>query len=318
MMRMGLIGTGNWACAVHGPSVVAHPDAELVGVWGRDAGRTAAAAARLGARPFADLDELFASVDGLTFAVPPDVQPAIAIRAAERHLHLLLEKPIALSVADATRLEQAVADAQVASIVFFTRRFRPETRAWLERAAELGGWYNGRAETDFNLSGRARSDVSPWRRDHGALWDMGPHALALLIPVLGDVTAVMALAGHGDQVHLLLRHGDRRSSSASLSYSSPAVAGNSLYIDGETGRLPAPMAALSTADSIAAHHVALDTLIGWSRQSAPSDPCDVHFGARVVEVLAAARESLATGRRIEIAQPRQRPGAHASSGPESD
>jgi predicted dehydrogenase len=300
-MRIGLIGTGTWARTVHGPSVASHPNAELVGVWGRAAERTAAAAAELDTRPFADLDELFASVDGLTFAVPPDVQPAIAIRAAERRLHLLLEKPIALSVADARRLERAVADAHVASIVFFTRRFRPETRAWFERAAELGGWYGGRAETDFNWLGGGRSGVSPWRSEHGALWDMGPHALAQLIPVLGEVTGVMALAGRGDQVHLLLCHGQGHSSTASLSYSSPAVSGNSLYIDGDSARLPAPMAALSAAESIAAHHVALDTLIELARQSAPAHPCDVHFGARVVDVLAAARESLSSGRLVEIA-----------------
>src|SRR5262245_42355265 len=162
-MRMGLIGTGHWARTVHGPSVASHPSAELVGVWGRDADRTKAAATQLGVMAFSDLDDLFAAVDGLTFAVPPDVQPAIAVRAAERHLHLLLEKPIALSVADAMRLERAVAVAKVASIVFFTRRFRPETRAWLEQAAQHGGWYGGRAETDFNpLGGGSRSDVSPW------------------------------------------------------------------------------------------------------------------------------------------------------------
>jgi predicted dehydrogenase len=300
---MGLIGTGHWARTVHGPSVASHPNAELVGVWGRGAERTTAAATELGVMAFSDLDDLFAAVDGLTFAVPPDVQPAIAVRAAERHLHLLLEKPIALSVADAIQLERAVAVAKVASIVFFTRRFRPETRAWLERATQHGGWYGGRAETDFNpLVGGSRSDVSSWRREHGALWDMGPHALAQLTPVLGDVTAVMALAGRGDQVHLLLRHTEGRSSTASLSYSSPAVTGNSLYIDGEFGRMPAPMAVLSTAESITAHHVALDALIDQSRQTDPAHPCDVHFGARVVAILAAARDSLASGRLVEVAR----------------
>src|SRR4051794_7933715 len=100
-MRVGLIGTGHWARTVHGPSVASHPGADLAGIWGRDSERTAAAATELGTAPFTDLDELFASVDGLTFAVPPDVQPAIAIRAAAQGLHVLLEKPIALSTADA-------------------------------------------------------------------------------------------------------------------------------------------------------------------------------------------------------------------------
>ena len=31
---------------------------------------------------------------------------------------------------------------------------------------------------------------TPWRREKGGLWDVGPHALSVLIPVLGDVTEV--------------------------------------------------------------------------------------------------------------------------------
>src|SRR5262249_61547630 len=95
----GLMGTGHWARTVHGPSVAAHPGAELVGVWGRDQARTAALADELRTQAYAELDSLFELVDALTFAVPPDVQAPIATRAAERRLHLLLEKPIALSVA---------------------------------------------------------------------------------------------------------------------------------------------------------------------------------------------------------------------------
>ena len=79
----------------------------------------------------------------MTFAVPPDVQAEIATRAAARGRHLLLEKPIATSVADALQLERAVADAGVASVVFFTRRFVPDTVAWLARAAEVGLLKNG-------------------------------------------------------------------------------------------------------------------------------------------------------------------------------
>jgi predicted dehydrogenase len=240
-------------------------------------------------------------VDAVTFAVPPDVQVGLAMRAAERGLHLLLEKPIALSAEDATRLEQAVVAAGVASIVYFTRRFRPETQAWFQRVAEEDGWYNGRSETDFNLyAGDNPFGVSPWRRERGALWDVGPHALAQLVPVLGDVVAVMAMAGRGGQVHLILRHTEDRSSTLSFSYTSPAVTGNSLYVDGTAGRLPAPMGPLSDADSIAAHHIALDALIDQSRQPHPSHPCDVHFGARVVKILAAAEQSLASSCLVEL------------------
>ena len=41
-LRIGLIGTGYWAREVHGEGVRRHPRADLVGVWGRDAGQSVA------------------------------------------------------------------------------------------------------------------------------------------------------------------------------------------------------------------------------------------------------------------------------------
>jgi predicted dehydrogenase len=301
-LRVGLIGTGHWARAVHGPSVATHPHVELVGVWGHNQAHTTEIASKLGTSPYSTTEELFANVDALTFAVPPDVQAPIAARATEWGLHLLLEKPVALSVADALRLERAVAAARVASIVFFTRRFLPDTQAWLKQVTERDGWYSGRTESDFNLFDDANPvGTSAWRRTFGALWDLGPHALANLIPALGPVIAVTAVAGRGDQVHLIVRHTEGRSSTASFSYSSPTVSGNSLYVDGTAGRLAAPMGALSDGDSIGAHHRALDALVDQSQQAEPSHPCDVRLGARIVEVLAAARQSLITGCEVQIA-----------------
>ena len=293
-----MIGTGNWARTVHGPSVVSHPETDLVGVWGRNDVRAAEVASELQTDPYTDLESLFESVDALTFAVPPDVQAPIAIRAAGRGRHLLLEKPIALTAEDALRLEKAVSEANVASIVFFTRRFRPETREWFERVMQQDGWYSGHTEANFNLPASA----SPWRREHGALWDLGPHSLAQLIPVLGEVTAVSAVAGVGDQVHLILRHGEGRASTASFNYTSPTVAGNRLYVDGTAGRDDAPMNQLSPDEAIAAHRSALDALIEQSQRPNPAHPCDVHFAARVVEVLDAARQSLATGCQVPLAR----------------
>src|SRR5207248_562876 len=116
-----------------------------------------------GRRSYADVDALFADVDALTFAVPPDVQCEIAVRAAEAGIHLLLEKPIATSASEALRLEQAVAARRVASIVFFTRRFVPEVVAWLQQAADLGEWDCGRVEIAADaLSGEGPFAASPW------------------------------------------------------------------------------------------------------------------------------------------------------------
>src|SRR4051794_31658323 len=132
-MRVGLIGTGWWATTVHAPSLAEHPMVELVGVWGRDPARTAELSGACGARAYTDPDRLIDDVDALSFAVPPGVQADLAVRAAERGRHLLLEKPIATSLADARRLEEGVAANRVASMVFFTHRFMAATSEWLDR-----------------------------------------------------------------------------------------------------------------------------------------------------------------------------------------
>ena len=131
-MRFGLIGTGPWASRAHGPGLLACPDADLIGVWGRDESKAAALAGRLGAKPYVDVDALLADVDAVAFAVPPAVQAGLATRAARAGRHVLLDKPIALDVASADALASAVQASGVASVVFFTDRFVDTSRAWFD------------------------------------------------------------------------------------------------------------------------------------------------------------------------------------------
>jgi len=117
VLSFGLVGTGYWADVTHAAGIAAHPQAELVGVWGRDPAKAAALAAKHGVRAFDDLDELIAAVDAVAFSVPPDVQAELALPAAEAGRALLLEKPLALSVEAAERLVEAV---RAPTVVFFT------------------------------------------------------------------------------------------------------------------------------------------------------------------------------------------------------
>jgi predicted dehydrogenase len=293
-MRLGLIGTGHWARVVHATSASRLTSIEFVGVWGRNASAAEGIATDFGVTAYADPDSLIADVDALTFAVPPAVQVDIAIRAAQRGRHLLLEKPVALDPAQAHELERALGASHAASIVFFTQRFVETTQDWLEQARATNGWIGARAEFLSNIyqPGGPFAE-SAWRREHGALWDIGPHALSLLCPVLGPVSAVVAGRGARDHVNLILRHAERVSSSVSLSLTAPpAIAGRTFYFDGESGRLALPSA--PQADVVRAHQAALRTLIDLSTQRDPSHPCDIHFGAQVVDVLAAAEQSLAS------------------------
>jgi len=81
-LRFGLVGTGYWAHIAHAPALTSTDGIELAAVWGRDPRAAAALAAEYRATPYEDIETMLAAVDGVAFAVPPDVQAPIAAAAA--------------------------------------------------------------------------------------------------------------------------------------------------------------------------------------------------------------------------------------------
>ncbi|MFE2428392.1 Gfo/Idh/MocA family protein [Streptomyces sp. NPDC059373] len=286
-MRFGLLGTGPWAALAHGPALAAHPDVELVGVWGRRPEAAAALAERLGAAAYPDADALFADVDAVAIALPPHIQSGLAVRAAEAGCHLLLDKPVATTADAARRVAEAAERAGVASVIFFTLRFAAESAAWIEEQAAVEGWFTARADWLGSVftSGDSPFAASAWRREKGALWDVGPHALSVLLPILGDVTELTAARGPGDTTHLVLRHAGGASSTATLSLTAPpAAAGVSVELRGEAGVATLPA---RTEGPTAAFRNAIDALADAARTGRPH-PCDARFALRVTELLASA------------------------------
>ena len=98
-LRFGLVGTGYWARVAHARALAGTPGIEFTSVWGRNPAAARALASEFGVTAHADFDEFLAGVDGVEFAVPPDVQAELAVRAARAGRHLLLEKPLALTEA---------------------------------------------------------------------------------------------------------------------------------------------------------------------------------------------------------------------------
>jgi predicted dehydrogenase len=294
-LRFGVLGTGYWAQETHAARLAASADAELAGIWGRDPAKTGAAAARFGVAGHTDLDRLLAEVDAVAIAVPPDVQAELAVRAAAAGRHLLLDKPLALSLDAADRVADAVAAAGVASLVFFTLRFQPELAAWVEEAQRAGDWQGG----DGAWLGSVFTDPdspfagSPWRRAKGALWDLGPHVLSLALPVLGPVERVTAGTGHGDTVHLLLGHAGGASSTLTMSQTVPMTATHiGLQVWGPRGRSATPPVVLA---HLAAMDEAIRQLAATVAAGRATHPCDVRLGRDTVAVLDAAERFLATG-----------------------
>jgi predicted dehydrogenase len=168
MLRFGLLGTGYWAAETQAAGLSGHPDAELVGVWGRDPAKAGTLAKRYGVRGFADVDALIADVDANAVALPPDVQADLATRAARAGRHLLLDKPVALRVEAADALVAAVDANGLATLVFTTNRYRPEVDAFLREAVATGGWFGARTTLyAANFQPGSPYADSPWRYEKG-------------------------------------------------------------------------------------------------------------------------------------------------------
>jgi predicted dehydrogenase len=278
-MRFGLVGTGFWADVTHARGISEHPDATLVGVWGRDAAKAHALAARHGAAGFADLDELIDVVDAVAFAVPPDVQARLALRAAERGKALLLDKPLALTVTGAERIVAAV---RAPTAVLFTSRFDPSVAEWYRDEVDGRPWEGGSVHIlAAVLQGDSPFAASAWRHEHGGLWDAAPHALSALIPTLGPVTRIEAVRGVRDTVNLLLGHATGAASSVTVSLTAATPLFDTVFW-GPAGVVHPPQ----DIDAIAAYGAAIDALREGRTQF------DARFGLDVVRVLAAAESRL--------------------------
>jgi predicted dehydrogenase len=295
-LRFGLAGTGYWARVAHARALASTPRVALTAVWGRNQEAAAALAADFGATANHDFDAFLAEVDAVAFAVPPDVQNQLAIRAATAGRHLLLEKPVALSADGADELAAAVETAGVASVVFFTARFQPAIRAWLGQVTETGGWSGGSATWLGSVYSPSSPFNTPWRGEKGGLWDLGPHAVSLLWAILGPVRRVTADAGRGDLTYLVLHHEGGATSTVTLTLGAPEAAdGFWLDVWGEHGRQAMPNLADNAVEAL---RVAVTELATQVRAGGTSHPLDVRFGRDVTHVLDAAQRQL-DGRRVE-------------------
>jgi len=289
-LRFGLVGTGHWARITHAPALASTGGIDFTAVWGRNAGAAAELAGSYRATAYHDVSEFLANVDAVAFAVPPEVQAPFAVRAAEAGKHLLLEKPIAISAADADALVDAVVQANVASVVFFTARFQADVRAWLAEVTATGGWAGGCAVWLGSALRAGNPFNTPWRRDKGGLWDLAPHLISLLWASLGPVRSVTAQAGLADVTHLILHHEPGATSTVTVTLNAPENAGLAdLFVWGEAGRSAAPA---ETDEPVTPLRTALAELAANARSGQTAHPCDVRFGREVGRVLAGAQQQI--------------------------
>ena len=123
-VKAGVVGVGSlgqW----HAEKYAALEGVELAGVFDTDAARAAEVADRCGCAVFDSLEAFAEGVEAASVAVPTDLHREVAGRLLERGLHLLVEKPIAATTAEA---EELVALAHARDLILqvgHIERFNP-------------------------------------------------------------------------------------------------------------------------------------------------------------------------------------------------
>lgn len=128
-LRVGVIGTGQMGNH-HARAYASLPGlCELHGVFDVDSTRAAEVARRHETRAYGELDDLLADVDAVTIASPSSFHVEHAVRSLEADLHVLIEKPVALTVEE-TRSLRAVAQRTTSRVVQVghIEHFNPATR----------------------------------------------------------------------------------------------------------------------------------------------------------------------------------------------
>nr|MDT0659475.1 Gfo/Idh/MocA family oxidoreductase [Micromonospora sp. DSM 115978] len=195
-MRVGIIGCGaiarNHVTALRGGT-----DVDLVAVADIDAGRARAFAAEHAvAHAYDDVDRMLAGgLDAVTVCTPHAAHEAGVLAAARHGTHVLCEKPIATTLAQARRMVAATAAAGVRFGVLFQRRFWPAA-ARLRAAIDdgkLGVPVCGGVVASFNRD--ADYYAEPWRgtwaaEGGGVLMTQAIHHVDLLQWYMGPARRV--------------------------------------------------------------------------------------------------------------------------------
>jgi len=195
-LRVGVVGCGKIAIN-HVTALNDLAEVEVVGVCDSDAERAAEFARTFGVpHSHTDLEDFMASgLDAVTVCTPHPAHELVVLAAARHGLHVLCEKPIAVTLDEADRMIAATDAAGVKFGVLFQRRFWPAAQRITRALADgrLGQPIVG--SVIVRLGRDAAYYAEPWRgrwdtEGGGALMTQAIHHVDLLSSYMGPAVAV--------------------------------------------------------------------------------------------------------------------------------
>ncbi len=197
-VRVAAVGLGRWA-NVLADAYTRSGEVELVTCFSRSPDKRAAFAARYGCAQDASFEELLAraDVDGVIVTVPNDQHAAVIEQAAAAGKHAFVEKPIAVTLGDARRIERAVTGAGVVFTCGHSARRLGGLRKIREMMASGEIGEVSVIEAVFANERGLQIEPGNWRGDPtkapgGPLTQLGIHQIDNLQYLLGPVKRVAA------------------------------------------------------------------------------------------------------------------------------
>ncbi len=208
-LRIGVVGCGYWG-SKHVRVLSSRRDVREVVIVDPNRRRCEAILSAFpGVRVLADLESALPHVDALVIATPPCTHTALAAKALRCGKHVLVEKPLATSLAEACSLVEEARRSGTILMVGHTFEFNPAVCELKQRLmeGELGQVYYIHS---------ARLNLGVYRSDVNVVWDLAVHDISIINYLLGAIPASVAAwgsanarAGTEDLAYLRLEYPDQ-------------------------------------------------------------------------------------------------------------
>ncbi|ATA61630.1 oxidoreductase [Geobacillus stearothermophilus] len=199
-MNFAIVGCGHIA-KKHAEAIEHIEGANLVAVCDKVPQAMDEYVKKYGAKPYENLADMLSdpSIDVVNICTPSGLHAPIAVEAAKAKKHVIVEKPIALTLEDADSIINACKENNVKLAVVHPNRFRPVVQELKKLMDEgrFGKLSHANATVRWNRN-QAYYDQAPWRGtkalDGGVLMNQAIHNLDLLIWLMGDVEEVYSMS----------------------------------------------------------------------------------------------------------------------------
>ena len=197
---VGLIGAG-WVAGEYVKAFRDHPLTEIIGIYNRTPGKATQLMQTFGLSgvEYSTLDELLADgrIQIVVSCTHPDVRADHCVRAAESGRHVVIEKPVGLSIDETLRIREAVARTGVKTVTSFVLRWNPQFETVRQLIADgvLGELIYG--EADYWNPKKSSDPSSPYAQKAmvgSAFVAGGCHAVDMLRWLGGEISEVSAFA----------------------------------------------------------------------------------------------------------------------------